>query len=165
SSDLGHLLQGFLTGYVQGRVLGGELTYCLQQQGTFTCARVATHEYGRAFHKTAAQYPVEFLHAGADAGLFGQADFVQAFDCRQAAGVALEPGATGAFTRAGYAAHFADGVPFMAGRALALPLGIVRTAFGADVGGFYLCHQASFLYFMRLGCMAESPLRFLKSAS
>src|SRR5690554_6568136 len=68
---------------------------------------MTAHEHRRAFHQAAAQHPVEFLHAGADAGLFGQADFIKAFDGRQAAGVALKPGATGTLSGPGKGARSA----------------------------------------------------------
>src|SRR5690606_38626985 len=128
---------------------------------------MTTHQNRGAFDQAATQHPVKLLHTGADAGLLSQADFVQAFHFRQTASVTLTADAAHAFgaVAAGDAAHLADGVPGLAGRTLALPFGIVSAALGADEGGFGFCHYASFLYFMRLGCMADSPLRFLKSAS
>ena len=115
------------------------MAYGLKQQGTLAGARMAAHQDCRPLHQAATENPVELLHTGTDTRLLGEADVVQALDFRQAAGKALEAGATSAFGAAD-TADFADGIPGLAGGALALPFGVVGTAFGADIGGFYFGH-------------------------
>lgn len=158
----GDLLQRFLASDVQGRNARRQVADRLKQQRALAGARMAAHQDGGTLHQASSEHAIELLHAGADAGLLCKTDVVQAFHFRQTACEALEaaPAGTSGVTPTD-PANFADRVPGLAGGALSLPLGIVCTALGADVGGFRFCHQASFLYFMRWGTMAESPLRFL----
>ncbi len=146
----GDLLQGFLTSHIQSGDAGSQMADGLQQKCTLAGTGMAAHKHGGAFDQAAAQDPIELLHARADAGLLGEADVVQALDLRQTARKPFKAGAASALGIAADATDFANGVPGLASRALALPFGIVCAAFGADIGGFGFGHGVVATF--RVGC-------------
>src|SRR5690606_4374366 len=103
---------------------------------------MAADEDGGAWHQTAAEHAVEFLHATADTRHFRQIHIGQALNALRAGrpGIAAEAGVAGrGFGRRDD--KFLQGIPGTTIAALALPFAVVRAAIGADVGGFFLGHN------------------------
>ena len=142
----GNLLQGFLTGYIEGVHGRGEVAHGLQQQRALARPRVAPHQDGRTRNQTTAQYAVKFAYAGGETRQVGQVDFPEHAGAGQrpgesAAVATAAAGAPGALAGGGPKANFRQGIPGAAIIALALPLGVIRATIIANEGGFLLGHS------------------------
>jgi hypothetical protein len=134
----GDLGQRLLAGDVQPWQRGAHARGGLQQQGRLADARVAADQHHRALDQAAAEHAVEFADAGGHARMrpalhLRQRHHRRAVVAARPAGLArrrLHP------ARGGRLDHeLGQRVPLAAAGALALPLGMVRPALGAHVGG------------------------------
>ena len=137
----GDLLGGFLTGNVQHFAALRHFGDGLQQQCGFADAGVAAEQDDRAVYQTAAQYAVEFAHAGRIARHFGGGNGGEGLDGRSVRRPRLEAG----IFRFGRGQAFLKRVPLAAMRAFTLPFRGSTAAFGALVDGFWgFCHGVLF---------------------
>ncbi len=142
-----HLGQRLLAGDVDAGQLPAQRAQHLQQQGRLADAWIAADQHHRALHQAAAEHAVQLTDAGQRAGLGGQRHRGQRRDTRRARGGAGVTGTLRAHRRLRRRRRrqhdLAERVPRAALGARALPLRMLGTAIGADIGGLGLGHAGS----------------------
>ena len=134
SGPSGNLFEGLFAAHVQHTDAAGQRRCDLQQQGALASAGIAAHEHHGALHEAAAEHAVQLARAAGDAIALGGLDLMQLGGARSAASIA-----PGAASGPG-AGDLAQRVPLPASGALALPLGVLRAAIGADERCLRSCH-------------------------
>ena len=133
-----HLPGRLLAGHVEDRAPGhggGEPLQRGEEERALADARVAAEQHERAGHDPAAEHAVELADAGAEPALLARLDLVQRHRPRCASDAAEGPGCAALLRRGEL---LVEGVPPLAGRALAEPLGRRVAAFTAREDGLLL---------------------------